>query len=90
MKTKELLELIKFNKECFELTKDNEFKVNNIRLYRELKFNTTFDKNKKVEVSIKPIKMSCLHFYWKKYESDEIESEYGQEHYKHERELLFN
>lgn len=25
MKTKEILQLIKFNKECFEITKDNEY-----------------------------------------------------------------
>lgn len=88
MNNKQIQELIKFNKECFELTKDNEFKVNNIRLYRELK--NTIDKNKKVEVSIKPIKMSCLHYFWKKYESDEIESEYWQEFYKSQRENMID
>lgn len=50
MKTKEILELIKFNKECYNLTKNREFIQNNLKLYKELKFNTSFDKNKKLEV----------------------------------------
>lgn len=39
-------------------------------------------------VETKVDKLSCLHFSWKSYINDDIEDEYGQEHYKRERELI--
>jgi len=50
MHNKEILDLIKFNKESYKLTNNLEFIENNKRLYRELKFNNSFIKNKKIEV----------------------------------------
>ena len=33
-----------------------------------------------------PLKFSCLHFLWKKYESEDKENEYWEDFYKGERE----
>lgn len=88
MNNKEILELIKFNKECYELTKHTEFIENNKRLYRELKFNTTFDKEKVIKIDIKPVKLSSLYFMGVKYESEEQEENYWIEREKWEKECM--